>query len=399
MVLVRGAYGGARPWSWCWCHGANRGAYGGAGPSEFSSTVRFGWRREPRSVLVVLVLVRCGAWSGLGASVMVPIVVLMVVLVLVLVPGAMVLGPYLGARCHDADRGAYGGAGPGEFSGTGRIWSVHGVTGQLLVSRSWCWCHGADRGAYCGAGPGLGGGAMVLIVVVATVKMRRLERRDGFFAFLWVVVLRLSDNRANLEMRFSKSVLGLSDNRANPRTGFEGFVESPPMFLLETSEKEFKRRRDRRLDNPDRRLDHAGGRDSRLDFCSGKTAVRRDGGLVFPDSGLVPSRRETLFFGPKNPPILVRGGLIVSPRGLLGFGRLQIGSFLALFGGRARFGVYSCPLYPTGRPSAFCAEVIDRRVKELTLLSGYPSHTPSLRADNLPGKCCVVRFWDAPSTR
>ncbi|CAJ1947427.1 unnamed protein product, partial [Sphenostylis stenocarpa] len=49
---------------------------------------------------------------------------------------------------------------------------------------------------------------------------------------------RLSDNRANLGARFSKGVLGLSDNRANPRTLFIlGSMESPPMFLPETSEK------------------------------------------------------------------------------------------------------------------------------------------------------------------
>ncbi|CAJ1974882.1 unnamed protein product [Sphenostylis stenocarpa] len=43
------------------------------------------------------------------------------------------------------------------------------------------------------------------------------------------------------------------------------------------------------------------------------------------------------------------------------------------------WGLQLPPLYPTSRLLAFCAEVINWRVKELTLLPGFPSDTPSLR--------------------
>ncbi|CAJ1964748.1 unnamed protein product [Sphenostylis stenocarpa] len=72
------------------------------------------------------------------------------------------------------------------------------------------------------------------------------------------------------------------------------------------------------------------------------------------------------------------GSLIVSPSGLLGFSRLQIGGLLTLFGARARFGVYSCP--PFTRPVDCWPSVvrmIDWGVKELTLLPGCLSDVPS----------------------
>ncbi|CAJ1957275.1 unnamed protein product, partial [Sphenostylis stenocarpa] len=105
--------------------------------------------------------------------------------------------------------------------------------------------------------------------IVAAVKTRRSERRDGFidplvFAFFigGYNVFRLSDNRTNMETRFSKSVLELSDNRANPRTYLFWFFalsgSRPPVSSdrVETAVSFMSASRDRRLEKQDRRLVH-----------------------------------------------------------------------------------------------------------------------------------------------